>query len=136
MAASNVEQFMTNWRSRFFRDRIVAQIETARQRNSPDPLSEDTMEKFLAQNSSQNLEEFVFGKATAREHYLELVADLLIHIRQCRGKPQDNRDFGPSSVEEEASELQNGATPNGDHTENGEENGDAEEEPVEEAKTT
>ncbi|KAK7483701.1 hypothetical protein BaRGS_00025022 [Batillaria attramentaria] len=84
MAVSNVEQFMTDWRSSFFRERIVAQIEAARQKGLPNPNSDDQMEKFLAQNSSQHLEEFVFEKSTAREHYLELVADLLLHLRQCK----------------------------------------------------
>ncbi|KAK7088561.1 uncharacterized protein [Littorina saxatilis] len=101
-------EFMANWQSKFFRERIVAQIAGAKEDNDPDPHSDDTMEKFLAQNTSEQLEEFIYNKSEQREDYLSLAADLLLAMRQCKGRPGQGR---------ENLDMPNGASPNGDHKE-------------------
>lgn len=89
---SMVEEFMTNWQSQAFRERIVAQISGAKENSHPDPHSSDQMEQFLAQNTSQQLEQFIFDKSQQREDYLSLVADLILHIRRCKGPPGQGRE--------------------------------------------
>lgn len=97
---SMVEEFMTNWQSQAFRERILAQISGAKENSHPDPHSDDQMEQFLADNTSEQLEQFIFEKCKTREDYLSLVADLILQLRRCRGAPGQGR------------ENLNGASPN------------------------
>lgn len=86
MMAGMAEQFMTNWTSDVFRERCLAQIDSVRSRCNPQESSDDPVEKFLAQNTSQQLEEFVFNKSKTREDYVSLVAEMLMMLRQHGGR--------------------------------------------------
>ncbi|GFO32699.1 mediator of RNA polymerase ii transcription subunit 15 [Plakobranchus ocellatus] len=111
MVAGIAEQFMTNWTSDVFRDRCVAQIETVRSQTHPNIESEDKVEKFLAQHSSKELEEFIFGKSKTREDYVGLMAEMIMMLRQHAGKPSVNAsvlDGASSDVLEAAGITRNG----------------------------
>lgn len=79
---------MTNWQSGVFRDKCAAQIHSARSQINPREDSDDPMEKFFAQNSTAQLEEFVFNKSKTREEYVSLIAEMVMMLRQHGGKPR------------------------------------------------
>ncbi|XP_076472904.1 uncharacterized protein LOC143302216 [Babylonia areolata] len=107
-------EFMSNCESKYFRDRIVAQLAGAKDNCVPDPHSEDPMEQFIAQNSPQQLEEFIFNNSKgSREEYLSLTAEMLLAVRQCRGKPGQGRE----QLNGADHEVPSGATANGQHSE-------------------
>ncbi|KAK6967748.1 mediator of RNA polymerase II transcription subunit 15 [Biomphalaria glabrata] len=116
MASGRAEQFMTNWTSDVFRDRCVAQIDSALSQSKPRSTSTDPVEKFLAQKSSKELEEFVFSQAKSREDYVSLIAEMLMMLRQHGGKPMVDAEVlaaAPPEVLEAAgipSDFLNGQT--------------------------
>ncbi|CAG5118229.1 unnamed protein product [Candidula unifasciata] len=105
------EQFMTNWTSKVFRDRCVAQIESVRVDSKPQENSSDPVETFLAQRSSKQLEEFVFEKSKTREDYVSLVAEMLMMLRQHAGKPLVNTELLETASPQDLAAA--GFTPNG-----------------------
>ncbi|KAH9518643.1 hypothetical protein Btru_005865 [Bulinus truncatus] len=90
--AGMAEEFMSNWTSDVFRNRCMLQIDNVRSQTRPRSTSTDPVEKFLAQNSSKELEEFVFSKSQTREDYVSLVAEMLMMLRQHGGKPLVDRE--------------------------------------------
>ncbi|CAL1535169.1 unnamed protein product [Lymnaea stagnalis] len=92
MVAGLAEQFMTNWTSDVFRERCVAQIDSVRLTTKPQVNSEDPVEKFLAQNSSKQLEEFVFSHSKTREDYVSLMAEMIMMLRQHGNVPMVDVD--------------------------------------------
>lgn len=110
---------MTNWQSKFFRDRIISQIQSVKKNCRLNPHSEDKMEQFLEQNTPEQLEEFIFKQSKTREDYLSLTADLLLHARQANARAdyegydgQEDSDSPQASKQAEGGS--DGATPNGD----------------------
>ncbi|BFZ18966.1 hypothetical protein BsWGS_22005 [Bradybaena similaris] len=105
------EQFMSNWHSKVFRERCVAQIESVRSDAKPQENSADPVETFLAQRSSKQLEEFIFEKSKTREDYVSLVAEMLMMLRQHAGKPLVNTDLLEGASPQDLAAA--GYTPNG-----------------------
>ncbi|XP_025091375.1 mediator of RNA polymerase II transcription subunit 15-like [Pomacea canaliculata] len=117
--AGMAEEFMTNWQSKFFRDRIISQIQSVKKNCRLNPHSEDQMEQFLEQNTPEQLEEFIFKQSKTREDYLSLTADLLLHARQANARADyegyDGQDDSESpQASKQAEGGSDGATPNGD----------------------
>lgn len=103
-------EFMSSCDSKFFRDRIVAQIAGAKNCHFTDPNSNDPMVRFMARNSPEQLEEFIFNNSKGnREEYLSLTAEMLLALRQLPG------GAGRERVNGEDSQMPNGDTANGEH---------------------
>uniref|UniRef100_A0A0B6Y134 Mediator of RNA polymerase II transcription subunit 15 n=1 Tax=Arion vulgaris TaxID=1028688 RepID=A0A0B6Y134_9EUPU len=86
MVAGVAEQFMSCWTSPVFRNRCAIQIELVRSEANPQVDSDDVMEKFFAQKTSQELEEFIFCQSKTKEDYISLVSEMVMMLRQHRGR--------------------------------------------------
>jgi hypothetical protein len=97
------EQFLTSWTSTIFRERCTAQIEAVRSEANPQVHTDDLVEKFLAQKSSIQLEQFVFEQSKSKEDYLSLVSEVLTMLRQhhTRSPIKTQRLDSPSVLEED-----------------------------------
>ncbi|CAG9121592.1 unnamed protein product [Plutella xylostella] len=87
----NLKQFNTmgqedNWRTQTFRQNVVTKIEEAIQRSGMQ----------VARNSSE-MENHVFKKAKTREEYMNMVAKLILHVRDYNGNDKWTMpEFSPS----------------------------------------
>ncbi|KAG7311809.1 hypothetical protein JYU34_002892 [Plutella xylostella] len=81
----NLKQFNTmgqedNWRTQTFRQNVVTKIEEAIQRSGMQ----------VARNSSE-MENHVFKKAKTREEYMNMVAKLILHVRDYNAQTKQNQ---------------------------------------------
>ncbi|XP_047987105.1 mediator of RNA polymerase II transcription subunit 15 [Leguminivora glycinivorella] len=69
-----------NWRTPTFRQGVVSKIEEVIQRSGMQ----------VARNSSE-MENHVFNKAKTREEYMNMVAKLILHVREMSAQPKQNQ---------------------------------------------
>ena len=70
------------WASPCLRQMVVQQIE-------------DTLQKFgnISAKTSQEYEQHILDKAHSRDDYLQMVARLILHIKEVRGKDAELHGF-------------------------------------------